>query len=245
MKKIDGWYLPDDEKFFASRILNSWDPKYERKERINVWRHLLHSDNPKRVAIDIGSNIGMWSNFLSTFFETVYAFDPSPLVQDCYQKNILDRKINVNFFDVGLGEFETEELLNISRSNSGGSSIINKTRESTKINVKTLDSFNILNVDFIKIDTEGYELPILKGAIETLKREKPLVFIEKQDGARQQELLDFMKDNNAVKLHDWLRNEIWSFNPEDKEFMTIFGNYKIFKREYNRIMKEANSDISK
>ena len=46
----------------------------------------------------------------------------------------------------------------------------------------TLDSFindnNISRLDFIKIDTDGYELEILKGAINSLKRFKPVIVFE-------------------------------------------------------------------
>lgn len=246
MQIVNGWHLPDTEKFLCSRIQKSCDPKYERKERTNVWRHLLHSDNPKRTAIDIGSNIGIWSNFLSTFFDNVYAFDPNPTIHECFNKNILERKDNVKFYPVGLGRENSTATLNLSYNNTGSTSIINKTHNSTpvEIKIKQLDFYKLDNIDFIKMDAEGYEIEILNGAIETLLRNKPLIFLEKQEKENNKKLLEFMKEHNAVKLHSWLRNEIWSFDPNDEQFMTIFGNYKIFKREYNKVMKEANSDIS-
>jgi hypothetical protein len=43
-----------------------------------------------------------------------------------------------------------------------------------------LDSFNIQHIDFIKVDCEGYELFVLRGAIETLKRDKPCVIVEQK-----------------------------------------------------------------
>ena len=43
---------------------------------------------------------------------------------------------------------------------------------------KTLDSFNFQNVDFIKIDVQGFELEVLKGAFETLKANSPIICIE-------------------------------------------------------------------
>ena len=246
MKKINGWFLPDKETFFDTRIQKSYDPKYERKERTNIWKHLHHTFNKKQTAIDVGCNIGIWSNFLSTFFQTVQAFDPSPDIKECFQKNILDRKNNVNFHPVGLGKSNDTVNLNVAVSNSGASSIVRDIKNSTtvSIDIKTLDSYNFDSVDFIKIDTEGYEINVLEGAIQTINNFKPLVYIEKQEGASINLLHEFMQDHKGFKIHDWLRNEIWSFNPRDKEFLTKFGNYKIFKREYNKIMKEHNNDIS-
>ena len=47
-----------------------------------------------------------------------------------------------------------------------------------KINSRTLDSFNLENIALIKIDVQGWEKKVLKGAEETLKRCKPLLIIE-------------------------------------------------------------------
>ena len=47
-----------------------------------------------------------------------------------------------------------------------------------KYNIKTLDSLNIKDVDLIMIDTEGYELFVLKGGIETIKKYKPILVVE-------------------------------------------------------------------
>ena len=55
----------------------------------------------------------------------------------------------------------------------------------------TLDEYieqqQIPKIDFIKIDTEGYEMHVLKGAVETLKKFRPLLFVElSDDNLRQQ-----------------------------------------------------------
>lgn len=48
----------------------------------------------------------------------------------------------------------------------------------TLVQVRTLDSFNFSNVDFIKIDVEGHEQSVIKGGRQTLKTEKPAILIE-------------------------------------------------------------------
>jgi hypothetical protein len=47
-----------------------------------------------------------------------------------------------------------------------------------KIKVTTLDSKNFQNISFIKLDVEGMEIEVLEGGIETIKRERPVIFIE-------------------------------------------------------------------
>jgi tetrahydromethanopterin S-methyltransferase subunit F len=47
-----------------------------------------------------------------------------------------------------------------------------------EVKVVTLDSFNLTNVDFIKIDVESYEYEVLKGAKNTIETNKPIIGIE-------------------------------------------------------------------
>jgi hypothetical protein len=46
--------------------------------------------------------------------------------------------------------------------------------------MRTLDSFGLSNLDFLKIDCEGYEHHVIEGAIETLLRCKPCVIVEQK-----------------------------------------------------------------
>lgn len=55
-----------------------------------------------------------------------------------------------------------------------------KTRNSECAKIRTLDSFDLPTIDFMKIDCEGYEFPVLKGAAETLRRCKPVIVVEQK-----------------------------------------------------------------
>jgi hypothetical protein len=48
----------------------------------------------------------------------------------------------------------------------------------TPIKVVTLDSKGLTNISMIKIDVEGMELQVLEGAMETIQRERPVLFME-------------------------------------------------------------------
>jgi hypothetical protein len=58
-------------------------------------------------------------------------------------------------------------------------------REAGDIDCRTLDSFGLTNIDFVKIDVDGFELPLLMGARKTLTRNDPVVNIEMKRDKRR------------------------------------------------------------
>jgi FkbM family methyltransferase len=108
------------------------------------------------------------------------------------------------------------------------------------INVETLDSFNFQNVDIIKVDTEGYEFPVVLGAEATIMRERPIVQLEMVDGQPErfgyscQEILDwFTVRDYDVYLSDgtnvngswaWVRNKMERFFvPKERDTGTFLN----------------------
>ena len=63
---------------------------------------------------------------------------------------------------------------------SGKYSEIKKWPIVENIEIRTLDSFDLTDVDFIKIDVEGFELPVVQGAEETICRCKPHMVVEQK-----------------------------------------------------------------
>jgi FkbM family methyltransferase len=100
------------------------------------------------------------------------------------KQNNLEDKIKT--FSIGLSN-KSEKLkggfidFNI-KGNYGFTQIINIEKADDKskliINIETLDSFNIDNVSFIKIDVEGHERKVLEGCINTIYKYKPTILIE-------------------------------------------------------------------
>ncbi len=121
-----------------------------------------------RNCIDIGSNVGMWTRELATKFKKVYCFEPNPNFNECFRKNITEN--NVELFEFGLSNKEhtaSQEFNSTQMTNTPGN-----------VKCRTLDSFNLDNIDFIKIDVDGFEVEVLEGAIDTITRNKPVINIE-------------------------------------------------------------------
>jgi FkbM family methyltransferase len=127
-----------------------------------------------RVCLDIGSNVGQWTRPLAKKFESVVCFEPNPNFRECFKKNIPEQ--NVLLWEYGLSDSEHKA------SQQYNSTVLSK--ENGDIDCRTLDSFGLNNVDFIKIDVDGFELPLLLGAKETLTRNNPVVNIEMKRNKR-------------------------------------------------------------
>ena len=140
-----------------------------------------------KTALDIGANIGNHSIFLANYFKNVYAFEPNPVTYEVLKINCTFAAEHKNITPVnnGLSDREGSLPFYINRSNIGGSQIIDVNHESIKdaiqINVKTLDQLNELKdarVALIKIDVEGHELNVLKGAKDTISKNMPAILFE-------------------------------------------------------------------
>jgi len=144
--------------------------------------HLTRYMSPKHNGcfIDIGANVGRWTFSLGRRGIEVYAFEPSPKIYDVLKNNAKGYG-NVHLYNLALGEgnYDAEFLIHYL---CGHDSLAKKdsdfTGERIKVRVRTLDGFNIENVGLIKIDTEGYEVPVLLGAENTILRNKLRLIIE-------------------------------------------------------------------
>jgi FkbM family methyltransferase len=129
-----------------------------------------------RGCIDAGANVGMWTRNLMKDFEIVHCFEPNPIFVECWKKNIPHDQ-NAILHEFGLGDVEStatfHEPLHQMLDRTPGS-----------IHIKTLDSFELTNIDFIKIDVDGYEDLLMKGAVETVANNSPVINIEMKRAKR-------------------------------------------------------------
>lgn len=121
-----------------------------------------------RVCLDIGSNIGQWTRPLAKKFQSVVCFEPNPNFRECFVKNITEA--NVILWPYGLSdkEHKARQLFN--------STVIH--RGDGDVDCRTLDSFGLTKVDLVKIDVDGFEVPLLNGARQTLSRNNAVINIE-------------------------------------------------------------------
>jgi FkbM family methyltransferase len=126
----------------------------------------------RKVFVDIGAHVGLWSMQAELDFDKIVAFEPHPLHANLYEENVKKHTLH----RVALGDRKDSIALKGEPGSSGDTHVAGP----GDIQMRTLDSYRMRRIDLLKIDTEGYELPILKGAMETLKRCRPVIVVEQK-----------------------------------------------------------------
>lgn len=137
------------------------------------------------VFIDIGANIGQHSLYASYLCGHVYSFEPIKRLYDQFNKSIFKNDIlNITAYNYALGNEKKEVPIYSNESNMGGSSILAGGDKNFLQNVKIFrlddvyEKMGIVRTDMIKIDVEGYELEVLLGARNFIKKYQPKILME-------------------------------------------------------------------
>lgn len=175
---------------------------------------LLLLARDKNVIIDVGVNIGAsLLNFARVSPDAlVIGFEPDIKNLRKAERNLsLNDFSNIKIIGKGLGEMPAlVKLFKVNDGNEGMNRILDETRLSVdmdipfdEVEIITLDDFSRQNqigkIDLIKIDVEGYELRVLKGAERTLMKYSPTLFIElddenlKEQGDSPEHLIRFLE----------------------------------------------------
>lgn len=152
---------------------------------------------------DVGANIGNHSVFFSRILcRDVYSFEPVLESYELLSENLKLNGVasNVQAFNVAVGATESRGVMQVHESNLGASRLVEE--EGGGVEISLLDS--ILppqsNIALIKIDVEGYECEVLRGATETIKRCKPVLVIESQSIVSFIELGSILKGYGYVPI---------------------------------------------
>ncbi len=181
---------------------------------------------------DVGANVGGYSLLLKDKFidEKIYAFEPSKKTFERLKFNFKNEP-NVIPVNYGLSNINGEVILYYNTELSEGASLYKRKWDNygvdldkeEKVNVITLDKFckdnSIEEIDFLKMDAEGNELKILKGAKEMLENKK-IRFIQFEFGG--------CNIDSKTPFRDF-----WNLLSEDYNIYRIFsgGIYPI--KDYN------------
>lgn len=184
--------------------------------------------SPGHTVVEVGANIGAHTVYLSKRVGTqgsVIAIEPQRLVFQTLCANLaINNLTNVITYQAGAGSadgvitvpnVDPNEPHNFGGVSLGGS-------EGYLVPLMTIDSLNMTHCNLLKLDVEGMEIEVIKGAIETIERCKPIMYIENDRRENSSEL---------VKMINTLGYQLWWHQPplfDQNNFANntnnVFGN---------------------
>lgn len=181
-----------------------------------------------RRCIDIGSNNACNAIHYAERFDVVECFEPTPLAIELWKNTVRDNAVlNTNLYETALGERAKQTQIITHKRNGGHNHLShydknprakqeNLNRATVDVEIRTLDSYNFEDVDFIKIDVEGYEWFVLQGALMTLKQNRPILQLEivanqcRKFNYEAEQLIEWLRDMDyrvCSKRDGWLDGE--------------------------------------
>lgn len=163
--------IEKDGYFYEGKLLNKWTKYFY----------------DAKVILDIGANLGNHSLYwaINTDCQMIYSFEPFKPNFELLEENVKNNNLkNVTPVNMGVGAAKSKAVIkNFDETNYGATSIeVSEENKEGQVEVIDIDSFveenEINNIDFIKIDTEGFEENVLSGMKHVLSEMKPVLWIE-------------------------------------------------------------------
>jgi len=205
----------DTLKYFGSFL---WDKPTCPEDIITFFNLIKDVDNP--TVIDVGACTGSYT-LLPVLKKDIimYAFEPTRTFEEL-SKNILLNNVNANLYNVAVSDYDGTGIFNemlsdlpVALSMLGGTPASHKSYTQKEVKVCKLDTFcseNNIIPTAIKIDVEGNELFVLRGASEIIKKYHPVIFCE------------YSQENTSQ--YGYSRKDIYDFLLNSGYFVTVGDN---------------------
>lgn len=208
MIKHSGIWLPDGDKHFKGMMDRV--PKQDFYGcNVGVYQYdkmtaALSHVRQFRTALDIGAHVGFWSMWLAEKFQSLHAFEPVIAHAQCWRANV--KSDSAILHACALGPEHGATGFEADTENSGKSHISGH----GKTPVVPLDEFNFQEVDFIKIDVEGFESAVIEGGRNTILTCRPVMIVESNGQHERyglQDPVDLLKSMGA-RVIERLRHDV-------------------------------------
>ena len=224
------------EGFLLKRRLQRSIKRNDEQE-INLVKKFIKSGTD---SIDVGVYRGVYSYEMSKYSEKVHSFEPNPIIFKYINKNLKKFIKNIHLYNFALSNQNKTINLKIPIRNSnsnkeifeeyyemGKATIHNENNfenyENFEIQTKTIDELSFDNkISFIKIDVEGHELEVIEGAINTIKRDKPVLLVEIEKQYTKKEVAESINFINSLGYKSYF------FNKKDLKSTTELNNLDLF-----------------
>ena len=195
LNKIIPCFLQASLRHIYYLIRREYDPEIQ-------W--VIRNVHDIQTFVDVGANKGVYTYFFSKHANRVVAFEP--LLEASYSIRCL-KLSNVTLHNVALSNSVESAFLtvpfnddNMLLSRASLSSTI-ADGHTVEVDVTTLDSFNISDVSVIKIDVEGFEYEVIKGAVDTISVNMPILLVEIEQRHLQRNIFDVFNLISSFGYH--------------------------------------------
>ena len=212
---VGGVHLPKTELHLADMMLGPKSRKvdgkltYQYKKLEEALKHVTN----RKLALDVGGHVGLWSMWLAKEFQHVVAFEPVPEHADLFVLNVDMSKVDLRRH--ALGDKDDIVDIEIPLETTGNAHVaIGKRHPGTRhvphpdaqrvvkdVQVNRLDDIEGLDdVGFIKIDVEGFERQVVQGGENLIRRAKPIIVVEQK---KNESAYGHEEDAAAKLLQSW------------------------------------------
>ena len=182
------------------------------------------------VVIEVGANIGAHTLYLSKLVGNgyVFAFEPQRLVfQNLCANLALNSISNVYAYQEAISDENGSILIpecDFTKNNNFGGINIENTKNGTTVNKQKLDNFlnKIDRLKLLKIDVEGMEILVIKGAKELIDKFRPIIYVENDRQEHSKELIELLWSLD-YKMY-WHLPKLYNKNNFFCQEENIFGN---------------------
>ena len=179
-----------------ARYLSEHHPRLWANYNIRFRRHHFETEywlvplfcSPEKAALDIGVNMGNFAFYMAKFSRAVVGFEPNTDLWP-HLRNFLGDRVRLE--DAALSDRSGSAEFRYVEDNTGVATVeirnaltmIDRPERirTRAVTLRTLDSFALNEIAFIKIDVEGHEEAVLRGAEATLAANRPTVLVESED----------------------------------------------------------------
>lgn len=167
----------------------------------NISNIILQNNRKLNVALDVNTGEGEWIEIMSDYFNSVIGFEPF----NFNFKTISDKikgKNNVKIKPWTLGNANDIHIVFYNKETKKYKITYNdddRLKTPYRIDIKTIEVQKwIQDVDFIRLDTSGYEIETLKGGINVIKRDKPFLYFNNMNN----DLLEYLNNINYKQIEN-------------------------------------------
>jgi len=202
--------------------------RYQRQllaEELPLLRNLVF---PGATVIDIGANLGFFSAILASLVGPtgkVLALEPAP---DIFAKLVATMERNglhqVQPMNVGCGAERAQMTLHQVTASSGNASLVGTGPPGALVEIRRLDSLEAARrdkPDLIKVDVEGFEPDVLRGAAEIIADARPVLYVEMcgEYARTTRETIIILREYGYDTRH--VENVAWNSVPNGTNFFFI------------------------